>query len=86
MKVRKVYEKILAGSKNVRFEAFCRVVKAFGYRLDRVRGSHQIFVHPGSTRPLNLQNVGGEAKPYQIRQFLRDVEEFHLTMQDEHHE
>jgi hypothetical protein len=24
----------------------------------------------------------GQAKPYQIRQFLRDVEEFHLTMND----
>jgi len=86
MKVRKLYEKLLAGSRNVRFEDFCTVAEAFGYRLDRVRGSHQIFVHPRSMRPLNLQNVGGQAKPYQMRQFLRDVEEFHLTMQDEHYE
>ncbi len=30
MKARKVYEKILAGSKNIRFEDFCRVAEAFG--------------------------------------------------------
>jgi hypothetical protein len=31
---------------------------------------------------LNLQNDRGQAKPYQIRQFLRDVEEFQLTLND----
>ncbi len=82
MKARKTYEKLLAGSRNIRFEDFCKVVRAFGYRLDRTRGSHHIFEHPQATRPLNLQNDRGAAKPYQIRQFLRDVEEFQLTMND----
>jgi predicted RNA binding protein YcfA (HicA-like mRNA interferase family) len=82
MKARKIYEKILAGSRNVRFEDFCKVAEAFGYRRDRIRGSHHIYEHPQATRPLNLQNVRGQAKPYQIRQFLRDVEEFQLTMND----
>ena len=82
MTARKIYEKLLAGSRNVRFEALCKVAKAFGYRLDRTRGSHHIFEHPSATRPLNLQNDRGQAKPYQIRQFLRDVEEFQLTLND----
>jgi predicted RNA binding protein YcfA (HicA-like mRNA interferase family) len=60
----------------------CTVAKAFGYRHDRTTGSHQIFVHPLATRPLNLQNVGGQAKPYQVRQLLRDVEEFSLKMKE----
>ena len=60
----------------------CKVVEAFGYRRDRISGSHHIYEHPQATRPLNLQNCHGQAKPYQIRQFLRDVEEFHLTLND----
>jgi hypothetical protein len=32
---------------------------------------------------LNLQAVGGEAKPYQIRQFLRLVERYNLRLEDE---
>jgi len=30
-------------------------------------GSHHIFVHPQVQELVNLQNVGGKAKPYQIR-------------------
>ena len=58
------------------------MAEAFGYRLDRTKGSHHIYEHPEAIRPLNLQNHRGQAKPYQIRQFLRDVEEFQLTMRD----
>jgi predicted RNA binding protein YcfA (HicA-like mRNA interferase family) len=82
MKARKIYEKMLAGSRNIHFADFGKVAQAFGYRLDRTRGSHHIYEHPQATRPLNLQNDRGQAKPYQIRQFLRDVEEFKLTMKD----
>ena len=59
------------------------MANAFGYRLDRISGSHHIFEHPQATRPLNLQNLHGQAKPYQIRQFLRDVEVFQLTLNDD---
>jgi predicted RNA binding protein YcfA (HicA-like mRNA interferase family) len=69
-------------NKNIRFEELCRLAEAFGYRLDRVSGSHHIYEHPQAERPLNLQNVGGKAKAYQVRQFLREIEEFHLTMND----
>jgi hypothetical protein len=32
---------------------------------------------------LNLQNVKGEAKPYQIRQFLRLVERYNLSLRED---
>jgi hypothetical protein len=32
---------------------------------------------------VNLQNVGGKAKPYQVRQVLRLVERYNLTLQEE---
>ena len=63
MKARKIYEKLLAGSRNIRFDDLSKVAESFGYRLDRVSGSHHIFEHPRATRPLNLQSVRGQAKP-----------------------
>lgn len=82
MTARKIYERLLNHTQNVRFADFCKVVAAFGYRWDRTSGSHHIYEHPQAPRPLNLQNCHGQAKPDQIRHFLRDVEEFHLTLND----
>ena len=80
MNRRKLLEKILAGSKNVRFDDMVKLVEGFGLRLSRVKGSHHIFVHPAVRELVNLQNVHGEAKPYQIQQFLRLVERYNLTL------
>ena len=82
MKHRKLLHKALNSPQNLRFQEFCTLTAAFGYKLDRVRGSHHIFVHPQAERPLNLQDSGGKAKPYQVKQFLRDVEEFHLILRE----
>ena len=68
--------------RNVAFDDFCGLVEGFGFSQARMSGSHHIFVHPKVPELLNLQNVAGEAKPYQIRQFLRLVERFNLTMED----
>ena len=83
VKKRKLLQKALSSPKNVRFSEVVTLVEAFGFRLSRVKGSHHIFVHPEVRELINLQNVGGKAKPYQIRQFLRLVERYNLTMGDE---
>jgi predicted RNA binding protein YcfA (HicA-like mRNA interferase family) len=83
MKRRKLLQKALSSPKNVRFNQMVMLVEAFGFRPSRVKGSHHIFVHPQVQELVNLQNVGGKAKPYQIRQFLRLVERYNLTMEDE---
>jgi hypothetical protein len=49
----------------------------------RINGSHHIMAHPGIPELLNLQEVGREAKPYQIRQMLRLVERYNLQLEDE---
>ena len=83
MKPRKVYEKILDGSRNIRFEDACKLAKAFGFCLDRTSGSHHIFVHPGIPPNLNFQpDRNGQAKPYQLRQLLALVEEYGLILAD----
>ncbi|NUQ37208.1 MAG: type II toxin-antitoxin system HicA family toxin [Caldilineales bacterium] len=67
---------------NVGFDDMINLVEGFGFRLCRVRGSHHIFIHPEVPELINLQRVGGQAKPYQIRQFLKLVERYNLILED----
>jgi len=82
MNKQKLLEKVLAGSRNIRFADFTLLVEAFGFQLSRTRGSHHIYQHPAVMEILNLQDVNGQAKPYQMRQFLQLVEKYHLKMED----
>jgi predicted RNA binding protein YcfA (HicA-like mRNA interferase family) len=83
MKPRKILEKLLGGSLNISFNDFRKLIEAFGFRLSRMRGSHHIFVHPSVPELVNVRNVGGQAKPYQVRQFLKLVEEYNLSLEDD---
>lgn len=58
------------------------MAEAFGFRLARVRGSHHILAHPAVRELLNLQEVDGKAKPYQLRQLLRLIERYNLQLRD----
>lgn len=81
MKKRKLLEKILTGSKNIRFEEFVVLLNGFGFELKRVKGSHHMFKHPDVPALLSVQPTGsGQVKPYQIRQFLKLVEEYNLQL------
>ena len=82
-KPHKTLERVLAGSKNIRFNDAVALTEGFGFRLSRVSGSHHIFVHPNLRELVNLQNVNGQAKPYQIRQLLQLVERYDLRLKDE---
>lgn len=58
------------------------LVEAFGFRLVRVNGSYHIFEHPNVPELVNLQNYKGNAKPYQVRQFLSIVEQYNLPFNE----
>jgi len=68
---------------NVPFRDLVSLAEGFGFRLQRVSGSHHILTHPDIAPMLNLQDVGGETKPYQIRQLLRLVERHALTLEED---
>jgi predicted RNA binding protein YcfA (HicA-like mRNA interferase family) len=68
---------------NVRFREMIGLLEGFGFRLVRTNGSHHVFAHPGIPELANLQEVHGEAKPYQIRQVLRLIERYNLHLEDE---
>jgi len=46
----------------------------------RYTWGHHIFDHPDGEMLVNLQEVAGEAKPCQIREFLRLVERYSLRV------
>ena len=82
MNRKKLLQKILAGSKNIKFSDMVNLVKDFGFNLSRTDGSHHIFVRPGIPELINLQNLKGQAKPYQIRQFLKLIEKHNLKLKE----
>lgn len=82
MRKRELLRRALNSPKNLPFGDVISLVEAFGFQLDRVSGSHHIFRHPGVAELVNLQD-DGKAKPYQVRQFLKLVEEHALSLDDE---
>ncbi len=78
MTKREIYEELKQSPKNVRFETVCRAAEIFGFRFRGGKESHRIYVRQGVRQLLNFQNERGKAKPYQIKQFLRIVDEYHL--------
>jgi predicted RNA binding protein YcfA (HicA-like mRNA interferase family) len=78
---KKLLQKLAQGHfRNVPFPDLKKLIKSFGFLLARRSGSHHIFYHPEIPEMINLQEVKGEAKPYQIRQFLRLVEKYNIKL------
>jgi len=73
-------QKALQPPANMRFGEMVTLVEAFGFRLSRVTGGHHIYVHAGIPKLVNLQEVDGKAKAYQVRQFLKIVEQYNLQL------
>ncbi len=70
---------IMLTGANIRFEEICRIAVDFGFTYKGGRGSHRIFVRQGVREILNFQNVKGMVKPYQVRQFIKILEKYHLV-------
>lgn len=82
MKKHKLLQKLLSGSKNICFSEAVSCAKAFGFELSRITGDHHIYVHPQVPELVNLQDVDGKAKPYQIKELLEIIERHNLHMED----
>lgn len=83
LKANKIYQLALTSSNNISFKDFIKLLEAFAFKLDRVRGSHHIFKHPRLKELINIQNVKGKVKPYQVKQFLIIVEKYNLKLDKE---
>ncbi len=77
----KLYAKFLE-RRPLTFAEFQRLLEAFGYELDRVRGSHHTYRHPVLAQRMQVQPRGKDAKAYQVDQFRDIVERYGLTLDD----
>jgi hypothetical protein len=83
-KKQKLLKKVLSGSKNVRFNDLRVLMLALGFRLDRITGSHHIFVNPSVPQPASLQpDQNGQAKPYQLKQLAKLIEKYNLQLESD---
>jgi len=76
----KLLRRALSSPANLRFEEACALARAFRFHLSRTIGSHHIFGRDGVRELLNLQEVQGKAKPYQVRQLLDLAERYNLPL------
>lgn len=73
-----IYNKLKKSPKNVRFKDLCRNAEVFGFVFKGGKGSHNIYSKTGVREQLNFQNSGGKAKPYQVKQFIKIIENYNL--------
>jgi predicted RNA binding protein YcfA (HicA-like mRNA interferase family) len=82
MNRKKLLLKILSGSKNISFKDFCNLLFGFGFELVRTKGSHNIYKNDKVPELINIQNVNGFVKTYQVKQFLKIIEKYNLKLED----
>jgi len=78
---KKTLQAVLAAHGTIKFRDLERLLLRLGFHLARTAGSHHIYVHPKVTRPVNIQPIGKDAKPYQIRQLRDIIQEFELSLE-----
>lgn len=67
------YEKILSSilcgtqDKNISFKDLQTVLERLGFQC-RIKGDHFIYTKNGVEEIINIQPVGSQAKPYQVKQ------------------
>ena len=82
-KYQKLLIKILSGSSdaNVDFEQLRRLLILFGLS-ERIKGSHHIFSKENIEEIINIQEIQGKAKPYQIKQVRNLILRYQLKLEE----
>jgi hypothetical protein len=76
--------RLLAGVfTNVAFADARRLLEELGFEELRVKGSHHVYGRPGLPEQLNLQERGGQAKPYQLRQLVALIRRYDLSIEED---
>ena len=74
-KVDKRNHKIRRNPNNIKFQDFVSWLEDNGFFLDRVSGSHHVFVHSTIENPVNIQKKkDGTAKAYQVKQAIKIID------------
>ena len=78
MDKKEIINKLENNNKNIKYHYFCSIIESFGFVCKRQRGSHRIYSKTDVNKLVNIQNVNGEVKPYQVKQFLYLVNKYNL--------
>jgi len=80
MKLAKLLKLARSNPAGLRFAGLRTLAEAFGFVLQRRKGSHAIYAHEGIRQILNFQNDHGKAKAYQVKQLLDCVDKNQLVL------
>ena len=72
--IEKILLRIRRNPKNVRFTDLCKICEHYFGTPRQKRSSHRVYKTPSPSDPrINIQNHGGKAKVYQVRQVLKAI-------------
>ena len=81
MNAKRLWQRIQQGNvHNIDFNDFRKLIEAFGFVYDHERGDHIYYRHPIVREILNIQERGGQAKHYQVRELRDRVREYDLEL------
>jgi predicted RNA binding protein YcfA (HicA-like mRNA interferase family) len=84
MNRRKLLQRILLGAhQNLSYSDFIHLLEGLGFHHVRTRGSHRVYLNPSIPATISLQPAYGQAKPYQVREVMRMIERYNLSLEDE---
>lgn len=80
----KLLKKAQNSPQNLRFNEFCKLIELFGAELRKTSGSHSVYKRGKEPKfTISVQDVGGMAKPYQVKQFLNILSTIGLLKEEE---
>ena len=74
-------KKLEQGKENISLQFFKKVIRKFGFKYDRTKGSHFQYIHENIPENINIQSQKrkkGQAIDYQIEQFIKIVKKYKL--------
>lgn len=74
-RIDKLISKARNNPRGLKFSELKRLAEYCGYRQTRQSGSHRIFSKGRGFRRFNFQEIHGEAKVAQVKEFLSYIEE-----------
>ena len=76
---RKLYDRIVGGRSdtNISFSQTRSMLLYLSFE-ERVSGSHHVFFKEGIEEIINLQDVAGKCKPYQVKQMRAVLKKYNL--------
>jgi predicted RNA binding protein YcfA (HicA-like mRNA interferase family) len=83
MNKKKLLAKLQNNSENVKYNEFVMLIEAFNFKRTSRKGSHEIYKCDGVHEFVNIQNLNGNAKSYQVEQFLSLIRLYNLELEDE---